>query len=299
MPICTGVELNPSALFCVLALCCTALAAQAGPVLKERSNFIWSRPDAWFGGFSGAEVSSYGNEIALVGDRGRVVTANIERENGAITGINIIWSVALRGRDGSVLRDKQTDAEGLAISDNGRAFVSLEHSHRVVSLDIRTGRTRPMKPHKDFRRFQINAGLEALMLHPDGTLFTLPEESETPTRAFPLYALRDGNWQVSARIPRRGPFLPVGGDFDESGQLYLLERTVTPLGFRSRIRRFDFARNGLVEQTLLRTLPGRFDNLEALSVWQDAKGQTQLTLVSDDNFLPIQRTQIVEFAVTE
>jgi hypothetical protein len=46
-------------------------------------------------------------------------------------------------------------------------------------------------------------------------------------------------------------------------------------------------------------LPSRFDNLEGISVWQDVSGQTHLTLVSDDNFLPFQNTQIIEYSVLD
>jgi hypothetical protein len=53
------------------------------------------------------------------------------------------------------------------------------------------------------------------------------------------------------------------------------------------------------EVTLLQTLPSRFDNLEGISVWQDVSGRTHLTLVSDDNFLPFQNTQIIEYSVLD
>ena len=64
----------------------------------------------------------------------------------------------------------------------------------------------------------------------------------------------------------------VGADFDDKGQLYLLERAVSPLGFRSRVRRFDLNAPDLGETQLMISGPGRFDNLEALSVWRDPEG---------------------------
>jgi hypothetical protein len=36
-----------------------------------------------------------------------------------------------------------------------------------------------------------------------------------------------------------------------------------------------------------------------LAVWQSHSGATCLTLVSDNNFLAIQRTEMVEYALTE
>ena len=46
---------------------------------------------------------------------------------------------------------------------------------------------------------------------------------------------------------------------------------------------------------MLTTYPGQFDNLEAISLWHDRSGATRITMISDDNFLRIQRTQIVEY----
>lgn len=39
------------------------------------------------------------------------------------------------------------------------------------------------------------------------------------------------------------------------------------------------------------------DNLEGISVWQDPDGRIRLTMISDDNFMVFQRTEIVEYAV--
>ena len=49
---------------------------------------------------------------------------------------------------------------------------------------------------------------------------------------------------------------------------------------------------------LLESRPLQYDNLEGISVWQDAQG-IRLTLISDDNFGLLQRTELVEYRVTE
>ncbi len=41
------------------------------------------------------------------------------------------------------------------------------------------------------------------------------------------------------------------------------------------------------------------DNMEGLSVHRDASGATVLTLISDDNFSPIQRTLLLLFTLNE
>jgi hypothetical protein len=41
------------------------------------------------------------------------------------------------------------------------------------------------------------------------------------------------------------------------------------------------------------------DNMEGLSVHRNAGGETVLTLISDDNFLPFQRTLLLQFTLAE
>ncbi|MBD3665559.1 esterase-like activity of phytase family protein [Sulfitobacter sp. TSTF-M16] len=278
---------------------CAGHVARAEPVLELTANVIWERKEPWFGGFSGIEVDAQGRSMTVISDRGRLVTTRMIRDDGRLEGLQLVTQTPLKYAKGGQLGPRFTDAEGLAVGAEGQAYISFELTHRVAQLDPETGQTRVLGGHADFDALQINSGLEALAIDPDGALFALPERSGEETRPFPLYARRAGQWDIAARIPRRGPFLPVGADFDSAGRFYLLERALTPLGFRSRIRRFNLAAPALGEATLLTTGPGRFDNLEGLSIWEDAQGHRHLTLISDDNFYRIQRTQIVEFTLTE
>ena len=292
-------QLKITRLLIAVAFACAASIAPADPMLRLLSNLTWSQSALWFGGFSGAEVNADGTRITLITDKGSLVSGAMTRNKTTLTSIQILRQTTLKYANGNDLKDLHTDAEGLALDATGSAFVSFEHDHRVTRLDIKTGRTIRYSSPLGFAQFEPNSGLEALAVHPDGTLYTLPERSGARRSPFPVYTFTDNQWNIAAHIPRRGPFLPVGADFDDTGLLYLLERAVTPLGFRTRIRRFDPAASDWGEVTLLTTSPSRFDNLETISVWRDATGQIILTLVSDDNFLPIQRTQIVEFAVTQ
>jgi hypothetical protein len=43
----------------------------------------------------------------------------------------------------------------------------------------------------------------------------------------------------------------------------------------------------------------QIDNMEGLAVHRTAAGETVLTLVSDDNFSPIQRTVLLQFTLSE
>ncbi|MEM6304311.1 MAG: esterase-like activity of phytase family protein [Pseudomonadota bacterium] len=280
------------------SLCAFLGAAGAEPRLRETSRLVWRIDASWFGGISGLELSDGGTAAILITDRGSLVTARIGRENDALKRVDLLTRNLLASTGGTPFRGKSADAEGLALGAGGTLFVSFEHRHRVMRFEP-SGRAVTLPAHPDFIRFGENAGLEALALHPDGRLFCLPEELGSGARMFPLYAFDGQAWQITARIPARGPFLPVGADFDASGRLYLLERATTPLGFRSRIRRFDLNPALATEEELFRSTPGRYDNLEAIALWQDPAGQQRVTVIADDNFLPIQRTQIVDFVLEE
>jgi len=284
-------------LFVLLAFV-TPLVAKAEPVLLPSSSVVWDLPAPWFGGFSGAEVSEDGETLTVVTDKGNLVVAKMIRRAGKLSALQMLRKMAILTPKGAPLKRRDSDAEGLAIGAGGTGYISFEHNHRVMQFNVASARLSALPQHPDFAALPPNGGLEALALHPNGTLYTLPEQP-ADAKEVPIYAFRDKAWRRAGSLPRRGPFLPVGADFDRDGRLYLLERSFGPLGFRSRIRRFDLTAPQLGETTLMTSWPSQYDNLEALSVWYDAAGRTRLTLISDDNFLSIQQTQIVEFTVKE
>ena len=283
----------------LLLIACVAPAAQTEPVVQVDSVLTWSHPAPWFGGFSGVEVNADGTRLTAVSDRGRVVQARMVREAGRLVALELEENAPLKGADGKALRGQMRDAEALALDDTGQLYISFEHDHHVARLAPESGVTSPLPRHDDFAKFEPNAGMETLAAHPDGRLFAAPEGGGPISGPIPLYAFDGTAWTIAAKIPRQGPFLPVDADFAEDGTLYLLERTITPLGFRSRIRSFDLTAPGLGEVTLLTSGPGQYDNLEALSTWQDAAGQTRLTLLSDDNFFVMQRNEVVELILAK
>ena len=273
--------------------------ALAEPSLRADGALRWQLTAPWFGGWSGLEVRDQGTRMTVVSDRGHLLEAELLRTaQGRIGAVSVQRATRLGRSTGGRLRKKASDAEGLAIGRDGRAFVSFEHRHRIMEVDLATGRTSGRIALPFQNTLSDNAGIEALAIRDDGTLFALAEQPPQRGASYALYAYADRRWRVTARIPHRGPFVPVGADFDSKGRLWLLERTATPLGFRSRIRLFAFAPQPR-EYTLLTTIPARFDNLEGISVWDDARGRTRITMISDDNFLVLQRTQLVEYLVRE
>ena len=88
------------------------------------------------------------------------------------------------------------------------------------------------------------------------------------------------------------------------GDVLLLERRLTLAGIRVRIVRL--ARGSLRAGTPLRGKavaelrhPLSVDNFEGIALRRDPQGRTLLYLVSDDNFLPFQRTLLLQFRMMD
>lgn len=281
----------------LIALLLLLAACTPGPRdqrVEHLQSVVWPREAHGFGGFSGIELDETGTGFTTISDRGMILTGTLVRNDGRITNITVSDMHPLLDTDGQRQKDHVNDAEGLAIGSDGQIFVSYENIHRVwAHAPDGTARALPRAP--GFADLPANRGLEALAIDESQHLFAIPEISGQLNRGFPVWRF-DGTWHLTTPLPRRGNFLPVGADFGPDGRLYLLERAFPGFGFRSRIRSFAVSDTALTdEQTLLTTAMSRHDNLEGLSVWRDRAGAIRLTMISDDNFRDIQRTEIVEY----
>lgn len=275
----------------ILALLAGCGQLSAGP--EGSSSFGWFHEDDRFGGVSGLEMSADGSSFTAIGDRGVFVTGTITRgANGQISTVNDVQIKPLLAPRGS----RSLDSEGIAIGGDGTIFVSAEGTHRVFAYDGIDARPKGLPRHDEFAGMQANSSLEALAIDADGALYTIPERSGRATRPFPVYRFKDGTWDIPFAIPRRGNFLIAGADVGPDGRFYVLERHFTGVGFQSRVRRFDLS--GGSEATLLETDNGVHDNLEGISVWAAPTG-LRMTLVSDDNFRFFQRTELVEYEISD
>lgn len=262
-----------------LALIFAASASFADPL-----TFLRSMPLTGLGGVSAIELEARGNRALVLSDRGTAHRFDITRtgQGGAISNVT---PVALPFPD--------RDTEGLAIT-GGDILISYEDPGEVGTIN---GTMLPSP--REFSALPQNGALEALAATPDGTIYTIPENPKNQRGPIPIYRHRDGAWTVAGVLPRSDGFRPTGADIGPDGLLYILERAFSPLGFRTRIRRVDPDASDIVATTLLTTRLGRHDNLEGLSVWVSSSGATCLTMVSDDNFLSVQRSELVEYALTQ
>ncbi|QQA42928.1 esterase-like activity of phytase family protein [Pelagovum pacificum] len=248
--------------------------------------YIWN--ERHVGGVSGLELSDDGSSFVAISDRSILYRGTITRDGDRITGVTA-EKLGLRRPDGGEMRD---DTEGLAVAPDGTAWISLEGEARVLRYSQLDGVPTELPAHPDFAGMRDNRALEALALAPDGSLYTLPEVPGDDG-LFPVYRYAGGTWSIAFRLRPREGFMAVGADFGPDGALYLLGRKLGPFGFRSQVRRIV---PGTMDETVLLTTPyNQHDNLEGLAVWQDESGAIRLTMIADDNFYPIQQTEIVEY----
>jgi hypothetical protein len=300
MPKRAGVKLiRRAALAALLCAALPALALDRGPA-EYLGSYNWpARGDRLHGGVSGLVLAPDGSDFVVVTDKAAMTRGRLRRENGRIVGVRAQPFQPLVDPAGRPLSDQDIDAEGLTRLLDGRILVSFEARGRVGVLDPQTGMVTELPIPDAFRSLQNNSGLEALATDPQGRVLAIPERSGKLVRPFPVYRREgQGRWSVPYAVRRDGgPFLVVGADTGPDGRLYVLERNyVEWRGFATRVRSFAFAADTLTDERLeLETRIGDHDNLEGLAVWTGPDGVLRLTMISDDNFFPFQRTEFVEY----
>lgn len=273
-------------------------ASGSAEILSTRD---WTREEGWFGGFSGLHVFAGGTRALVLNDSARLVAVRLIRDGaGRLAGVEPEGTWRLHSSAGRVLTGSLADSEGLAVADDGTIFVSFEGVHRVARYDSPEVSAQGLNAPGVFHGLPENGSLEALAIDARGRLYTMPEAGRDDDGNIPVWRSEAGRWQVAFALPARGRFRPVGADIGPDGRFYLLERSVSLLGFRSRLRRWRLTDSGVAdEETLLTTATGTHDNLEGLSVWRDGDGALRATMISDDNFLKIQRTELLECRLPE
>lgn len=265
---------------CVALILATALEAAPSFEFVSRTRLISDLEH--FGGLSGIEMQDGGNQALVLSDRGRLFEVFLDRSSDGATKGSRIKFVGWFGGD----------SEGLAIREPKKWYVSFEWPARV---DIAWKVCLPS--HTDFAEMESNRELEALAISPQGHLFTLPEGLPPNSASFPIYRHDGKTWTIPAELPADGDFSPVGADFGPGDWLYILERRIGFWGFQSRVRRWHPTTGAL--EPVWTSKSGQYDNLEGISVWLDDDGQPRVSLVSDDNFLPFVRMELVEFTLNE
>ncbi len=276
-----------------------AVAVEIKPATYLHS-FEWKDPANWFGGFSALHVWDDGQQFLVLSDRARMATARIERDGDQITSVRVLDHWQVLSSQGRIMKGGVGDSEGLALAPGGGVYVAFEGVHRVARYSEPGAKARVLPRAPAFEDLADNGSFEGLAIDARGWLYTMPEKDRTADGDIPVYRWNGDAWSIPFVFPQRGGFKPVGADFGPDGKFYVLERKLGFVGFRSRLRRWDVTDDTPnAEETLFETATGTHDNLEGLSVWRDGQGRLRATMISDDNFLALQRTELVEYLLPD
>jgi hypothetical protein len=278
--------------------------------LEFRGGLVLSSKYNAFGGFSAIHVEPDGSAFVAVSDHGSWLRGRIVYRDGRPSGVTEAEMAPMLGADGKPLRSRGWfDAESVTERD-GMLYVGLERVEQIVRFDYRRdgllARGEPISVPPDFKTLSPNKSLECLAAAPKdsslaGSLIVVTEHSLDSAGNFRSFLL---NGPEAARFSVKRI-----GDYDASdcaiskGDLLLLERSFSIFrGLGMRIRRVPLASirpDAVVDGAILieADLGFEIDNMEGIAVHRDAHGDTILTLISDDNFLPFQRTLLLQFAI--
>ncbi len=267
-----------------------------GDTLIPETRFLLPKAGPDFGGLSGLLIHADGSAGTVLSDRGYLFPVTFKRAaNGALIGISIGDGQSLNTFLGD---EDRMDSEALAITRSGDLLVGFERPSRMETLTDGGFETAARQPFPNAGLRRGNKGLEALAAHPNGSMVVGLQE--TPAKgedSIAIYALGSDEPAPIGHLPYDKPFQVTGADFGPDGRLYILERAFSFLGFRTRVRSLDLATPEIPPVTHFQSALGDYDNLEGISVWADTSGTTRVTLVSDDNFLSILRSEIVELVL--
>jgi hypothetical protein len=278
--------------------------------LEFRGGLVLSSPFVHFGGWSGLITEPDGSGLLAVSDVGGWLSAAIIYDNAQPTGLRRAKLGPLLDGQGKPLERKtEQDAESLTLLEGtlakGIVLVGFERHHRVVRYPV-AGReigapVGDMKLAPEAKRMPKNQGLEALAVLKVGF-------AERFTRGSGYHT----GWLWVGGEPKSFQLKDVDG-FNitdavglPDGDLLVLERYFRwTEGVKMRLRRL--AMNEIVPgakitgRTLLQADSSfEIDNMECIAVHRDAKGDSVVTLMSDDNFNPLlQRTILLQFTLAE
>lgn len=272
---------------------------------------------AWFGGLSGIEIGPGGDRVIAVTDAGYWFSARLRLEDGHLVGLEDGRLAPILDAAGRAMREQELDdAEAITWADgsgvSGRVVVAFERANLLFGFDLGQGflaRAAAWPELPGYEEISWNKGLEAAAVLPSGglragALVAISERGPRPDPR-PQGWLVDGDEVVRFRVKRTENYDVTDAAGLPSGDLLLLERRFDPLrGPAVRIRRIPIGtiRDGAeVDGPVLFEADRRFtiDNMEGLAVSRGERGETILTLVSDDNFHLLQRTLVLRFALEE
>ena len=280
--------------------------AEAQPRRRRVGRLVFLRgwaldsEDPRFGAISAMHVED-GRVLAL-NDAGTLFAFVLPRGPGR-QGVTIR---SLRHRPGEPKRAR--DTESLQVQ-GGRAWIGFEAVNAVKRFRLGDWREESAARPPAMRRWRGNSGAEALVRLGDGRFLVFSEGRDdddpfSPVLLFEGDPAVPGTRSVGLRYRRPQGFRVTDAALLPDGRLLILNRRFRLLdccGASLVVAALPPPRSGaIIEGAEIARLedPLTSGNMEALSVTREG-GRTIVRIASDDNFMPILRTLLLEFALVE
>lgn len=271
--------------------------------LRYMGGVVLRSPVAGFGGLSGLaagrdgwlmSVSDTGNWVAFrtVETRGRLV--------GVIGGI-IAPILDAFGKPAAI--KIHGDAEALTWAPDGSATVSFEFDHRIqvyAGIDPATPASFGARATRTLRYaatggWPANGGGEALATLSDGGLLWFEEEGQDAGGRSPALRIAADGTVETLRYTAPTGYGATDAVELSPGELLVVNRRFTPgEGVSAVLTTATLAPDMAVVEVARLAAPLTVDNFEGLAVRHEG-ARTFVYLVSDDNFLGLQRTLLLKF----
>ncbi len=271
-------------------------------------------PEKSFGGWSGIAIDPDGQGLIAVSDAGLWMTARLDLKDGRPVAFKEARTGPLKALSGSPLRrERDRDAEAVELisgtTKTGKLLIAFEQNHRIGRFSIDAKGVSPprsyIRPDKKRGKMDALKGFEAMTVLTKGryrgSLIAIAEHFHDRNGDHTGWFWTQGKANAFT-LSDIGGYDITGMAALPNGDLILLERRFNWLeGIKMRLRlvQLDDLKVGARiegEVLLAATMAQDIDNMEGLSVHQDAQGNAILTLISDDNFNRLfQRTILLQF----
>ncbi len=278
--------------------------------LEFRGGLVLTSENRSFGGLSALHMQPDGSHFIALSDRGLWLRGRIVYQGNRPTAIRdaALAPVIYQGGEPS----SRLDTESVT-HDKGVLYVGVERINQILRFDYRKKGLqaigRPIAVPPGIKDLPNNQGIEALVAVPKkfplrGTLIAISECglcTGGDIKAFLIGGPSPGEFWVK----RTGGYDVSDATLLPGGDLLILERRYSlTSGIAIRIRRIagSAIRPGVtVDGPAILEADARcvIDNAEAISIHRAPEGRFVITILTDDNFSPLQRTLLLQFTMTE
>lgn len=285
--------------------------------LTFRNGYSVRSTSSYWGGLSGIAASKAGDKLAIVSDAGFWAMLDLAYKDGGLkppSEASVGPLLSLAGKP--LTRNKDRDAEAITLIKSekffGQALISFEDNHRIGKFNLTAnGISAPqsyLKLPSITSRLRGNAGLEALAVLQGGKLkgsvVAIAQSRKDSKKNFIGWLVRKGKiTKIRFTPPPLDTFRITDAVGLPNGDLMLLERRYKFLTVNIRmryVRQAELLSGKPIQGRIVLEANNhehRVDNMEGIAAHINEKGETVMTLISDDNFNGFQQTLLMQFVL--